>query len=97
MDGSNKFDAPLLVKVPVRDVDWRNGARATDTTTKRCAAYGQQCGIVVPAEHQCNRCMRGGGVFASCVVNVVDGEPQAGGACMNCIWTKEAYRCSHRK
>lgn len=97
MDEANRADASLLVKQPVRDVDWREGPRPIESGSQRRAAYGQQCGMVVPAEHQCNRCKREAGVFASCIVNLVAGELQIGGACMNCVWTNEGYRCSHRK
>lgn len=97
MKDKDRNDQILLVKEPVRDVDWRDGPREPKTNGQRRAAYGQQCGMVVPADEQCNRCVQRRGVFVKCVVNVIDGDPQAGGACMNCLWTKEAYRCSFRK
>lgn len=92
-----KTDGAIANGTPVRDVDWRQGPQEIRTAARRRAAYGQRCGMVVLPEHRCNRCKRDRGVFASCVVNAVDGELQAEGACMNCVWTREAYRCSHRE
>lgn len=81
-----------------RDVDWRIKAQEIQNSRERRAAYGQRCGMIVPVEQSCYRCQHGkGGVFASCVVNVVNGEPQFGGACMNCSWPRGAARCTFRK
>lgn len=97
MTASCKTDRVVASGTPVRDVDWHHGPQQVRTGAHRRAAYGQRCGLVVLGEDQCNRCKRGKGVFASCVVNFVGGDMQAGGACMNCVWTRENYRCSHRE
>lgn len=89
-------DSPFWSLQPIRDVDWRDGPQVIDTTVKFRAALGQRCGMVASEKQECRQCARKGGVFASCVVNVVSDELQAGGACMNCAWRKGSYRCSFR-
>ncbi|KAJ5678617.1 hypothetical protein N7462_006861 [Penicillium macrosclerotiorum] len=78
----------------LRDVDWRDGPKELRNGYQRRAAMGQRSGETAPKGQECKRCIREHGVFRSCVVCTVDGELQFGGACMNCAFTKEGYRCS---
>lgn len=83
--------------LPQRNVDWRGDAKAIGNVHNRLAAHGQRCGMAAPQGEECHRCKSGRGVFSTCVVNFAGDEILCGGACMNCIFTKEAYRCSLRK
>lgn len=90
-------DATIKECHAIRDIDWRGDPRPIDSGIKFRAVYGQRCGMVAPEEEACNRCFTENGVFASCVVNVVDGDLQAGGACMSCAWDNKAFGCSFRE
>lgn len=76
--------------------DWREDARAMENIHHRLAAHGQSCGVAAP-DGEYHRCKNGRGVFSNCVINFDGAKLQSNGACMNCFFTKEAYRCSLRK
>ncbi|KAJ5914379.1 hypothetical protein N7504_003262 [Penicillium tannophilum] len=101
----SNYEKNLLLALPITntDVDWRennrkpiNGAAARQGSTPRRAAYVQQVGISAPTEYACSFCRGSGGPFESCKIAIADGQLLFNGACGNCSWGAQSYKCSLR-
>lgn len=101
----SNYEKSLLLALPTTttDVDWREndrkpiaGAAARQGSTPRRAAYVQQVGISAPTGYACSFCRGGGGPFESCKIAIAYGQLLFNGACGNCSWGAQSYKCSLR-
>lgn len=101
----SNYEKNLLLALPITttDVDWREndrkpigGSAARQGSTPRRAAYVQQVGISAPTGYACSFCRGGGGPFESCKIAIAYGQLLFNGACGNCSWGAQSYKCSLR-